>query len=333
MKYKILILTLLIAGGSLKAQLGTPLSQYSGNQVLFNPATIGMSDVLVANLSVRKQWIQIPGAPSLMSFNAHMPTRNLRHALGVVFQNESFGPMSANFGYLNYGYKVHIHGNILSLGLQAGFYNSVVDWDKIEPKNPDDPTLRKGRQSNLSPDVNVGLYWVTKGYYFGFSAKHLSPPKIDYEKDIPTNSGWRPKMPTQFYLMSGYEIPLDKGWALRPEWFMRYVHHTPMAINLGLHAVFQSRYFLGMNAQTGQNILSFTARGFVTDFLRVGYSYNVYFGAIQAAQQGSHEISITYLHNDFWERQEENRLRPRIRQNQRYGQSRARQSRNRPPWR
>jgi len=287
------------------AQLGTPLMQYSGNQLVFNPACAGLGDALAINMSVRKQWVQIPGSPSLVSLNAHMPTENLRHGLGVVIQREDWGPMSGNFGYLNYAYKMQIYGNVLSLGLQAGFYNSVVDWTKIEhAPDPNDPTLRYRRQSNTNFDVNFGLYWFTQGYYVGFSAKHLMPPKFEFARDTFTNSGWYPHMSTQFYLMSGYEIWLNQEWSLRPEWFMRYVHHTPMAINLGVHAVYRNRYFLGMNGQTGQNTISFSARGLVTDHLRLGYSYNIYFGAIRAAQQGSHEISVSYVLGSLWDEQE-----------------------------
>jgi type IX secretion system PorP/SprF family membrane protein len=189
-----------------------------------------------------------------------------------------------------------------------------VDWNKVDARDPTDPTLGKGRDANTHFDVNLGLYWFTYGYYLGFSVKHLAPPKLDFENHIPTHQGWRSHSGTQFYLMSGYEIKLNhRDWSLRPEWFMRYVHHTPMAINLGTHAVFRGRYSFGANVQTGQRTVSFSARGFVTDFLRLGYSYNIYFGSIQAAQQGSHEISINYQMNDFWENREEHRVRPNIR--------------------
>ena len=301
MRHVILISTLLFASVCTFAQLGTPLTQYSSNQMLYNPATIGMSDALAVNISMRKQWIQIPGSPTLASLSVHAPTKDLDHALGVMIQREEWGPMAGNFGYLNYAYKMHIYENTLSLGLQAGVFNSVVDWNKVDAKDPDQ-TMGKGRDPKTNFDVNVGLYWLTYGYYLGFSIKHLMPPKINFDKHVPTHQGWQPHPATQFYLMSGYEIKLDRDWSLRPEWFMRYVHHTPMAINLGVQGVFQNRYFLGTYFQTGQNTVSFTARGFVTDYLRIGYSYNVYFAAIQAAQQGTHEISINYQYNNLWER-------------------------------
>jgi type IX secretion system PorP/SprF family membrane protein len=312
MKHKILILTLLFATTSVFAQLGTPLAQYSGNQLLYNPATAGLGDVLATTLTVRKQWVQIPGSPSMVAFNAHAPLKNERHAVGIVFCNESWGPLSGNFGYANYAYRMHIHGNFLSFGLQAGFFNNVVDWTKVDAKDPGDPTQRYDRRANTNFDANVGMYWFTHGYYLSFSAKHLMPPKINFENNIPSDNDWHAKMGTHFYLMSGYEIPLIKGWTLRPEWFMRYINQTPMAINLGLKAVFINKYFFGTNIQTGQNTISFTFRGFATDNLRLGYSYNVYFGAIRAAQQGSHEISLNYNVNNLWENIERNR---RIKEN------------------
>jgi len=331
MKKQIFILIyIVIFSAKSFAQLGTPLAQYSGNQLMFNPACAGLGDVLAVNMSIRKQWVQIPGAPSLISLNAHMPTENLKHGLGAVLQREDWGPMSGTFGYANYAYKMHIHGNVLSLGLQAGFYNSVVDWTKIEhAPDPGDPTLRFRREAKTNFDVNIGAYWFTQGYYLSLSAKHLMPPKLDFIRDTFSNSGWYPHMGTQFYLMSGYEIWLNQDWSLRPEWFMRYVHLTPMAINLGVHAVYRNRYFLGLNGQTGQNMLSFSARGLITDYFRLGYSYNVYFGAIRSAQQGSHEISLTYLYNNLWDVQERNR-RQSDRLGGRYAPTRTK-SMSRPP--
>ena len=302
MKLKIILISLLITTSAF-GQLGTPLSQYSGNQLLFNPAVAGLGDALAVNLSVRRQWVQLPGAPSLLSLNAHLPMRNQRHGLGVIIQREEWGPMVGNFVYFNYAYHIQIHGNILSLGVQAGLYNNVINWNRIgHVRDPDDPTLGQGREGHTNFDANLGIFWVTRGYYFGFSVKHLAPPRLNFEQDIPTNDQWHPHPTTQFFLMSGYEISLrNRDFTLRPEWFMRYAHGTPLAVNLGLHVVYRNRFFVGTNVQTGQRMLSFSARGFITDNIRLGYSYNLYFGPIRSAQLGTHEISLSYLHNNIWE--------------------------------
>ena len=320
MKKLLFILSLLTATATY-GQLSTPLSQYSGNQLLFNPAVAGLGDALAVNLSARRQWVQLPGAPSLLSLNAHLPMRNLRHGLGMVIQREEWGPMVGNFVYLNYSHHIQIHGNILSLGIQAGLYNNVINWNRIEHvRDPNDPTLGQGREGHTNFDANLGIFWVTQGYYFGFSVKHLVPPRLNFDEDIPTNEQWFPHPTTQFFLMSGYEISLrNRDFTLRPEWFMRYAHGTPLAVNLGLHVVYRSRFFVGTNVQTGQRMLSFSARGFITDNIRLGYSYNLYFGPIRSAQLGTHEISLSYLHNNIWEppqrhRQPQQHRRPPNRQ-------------------
>jgi hypothetical protein len=67
MKKHILILAFLASTGVANAQLGTPLAQYSGNQLIYNPGYAGSHDLFSANLSLRKLWVGLPGSPSLVS--------------------------------------------------------------------------------------------------------------------------------------------------------------------------------------------------------------------------------------------------------------------------
>jgi len=293
----------MFAASSMFAQLGMPLSQFSGNQLVHNPAWAGFEGVLSVNLSARKQWVQLPGSPSLMGFNAHMPLRNDRHALGVVFMRETWGPISGNFAYINYAYNLLLGSNVLSFGVQAGAYNHLTDWDKIEHViDPFCPFLGKGQMRNTNFDANFGVYFLTNSYYFGLSVKHLVPPKLDFGNNIPTVETWYPHMSTQFFFKGGTIVPLGQKWSLRPELFMRYVHHTPLTVNVGTFGSYMNRYFFGVNYQTGQHSVSFSVRGFVTNNIRIGYSYDVYFGAIRKAQHGSHEISLNWLIDHFWSR-------------------------------
>jgi hypothetical protein len=115
-----------------------------------------------------------------------------------------------------------------------------------------------------------------------------------------SNEGWYPHKGTQFFLMGGYLHQLNWDWSLHPQLFTRYVHHTPLAVNVGMFAGYQNHYFAGVNYQTGQNTLSFSIRGFVSDNLRLGYSYDIYLGTIRSAQHGSHEISLSWMMHNLW---------------------------------
>jgi type IX secretion system PorP/SprF family membrane protein len=296
MKRWILLILLIIVKNCAFAQSNMPLSQYSGNLLVFNPACAGLDAQLSTNLSVRKQWLQLSGAPSLVSFNVHAPFEGSHHSWGAIIHSETWAALSGNFGYLNYAYNLFIHEGLLSLGVQAGVYNHVLDWDKIRHvRHPDDPILGEGRTQNTKFDANVGAYYLTHTYYAGFSVKHLAPPKLSFAKEM-KDEKWHPYTGTQFFLMGGMMIPLeDEHWSLRPEVFIRYAHRTPFTVNAGLLAAYQGKYFAGMNFQTGQQTVSFSIRGLVMNGLRLGYSYDVHWGRIRTAQSGSHEISVSYL--------------------------------------
>ncbi len=300
---KICIVFLTISAALCFGQLGLPLTQFSSNPMTYNPAYAGVDNAFSLNLSARKQWTNLPSSPSLVNFDGHAPFENNKHSWGAILQHESWGPLNGNFAYGNYSYKLFFANSSLSLGLQAGVFHSILDWDKIEHvKDPTDPVLGSGHEQYTKFDVNIGAYYWTSRFYFGLSVKHLAPPKLNFEKHIPNSGNWQPNMGTQFLMMSGMAWLLDDDWSVRPEVLVRYVQATPLSVNVGIHGSFQHRYFFGINVETGQKAFSFSVKGFITEQIRLGYSYDIYLGAIRPAQNGSHEISVNYLMKNLWDK-------------------------------
>jgi len=303
MKKYLLILAFLAATGATHAQLGTPLSQYSGNQLIYNPGYAGTQDLFSANLSIRRLWIGLPGAPNLISLNAHAPFQTERHALGFVYQREEWGPMIGHIVYANYAYKIDLGNSFLSLGLQAGFLNNVIDWDKIDfVTHPNDPGLGKGRTATTSPDINFGAYYHSQNFYLGLSAKHLTMPKFGRIK-MDNGEEWYSQKRIQYFMIGGYNFALSEEWDLRPELLVRYINTMPTTVGAGANVVYLNRFFLGAAFHTGQKSLSFTLKGEIMDGFRIGYSYDIHFGKLQSFQRGSHEISINYF-MPLWKREE-----------------------------
>jgi len=304
MKKYPLILAFLAATAIANAQLGTPLAQYSGNQLIYNPGYAGVHDLFSANLSVRKLWVGLPGSPSLISLNAHAPFESQQNALGFVFQQERWGPMVGNIAHTTYAHKINLKENILSLGLQAGILNNVIDWDRIDHvMDEDDPGLGEARTKTTTLDVNFGAYYQTPSFYAGLSVKHLTMPKFGRLTLEETGEEWYSQKRMQFFLLGGYNFVLSDDWSIRPEMLVRYVRTVPVSVDIGINAVYLNRFFLGTAFHSGQRALSFTLKGEVMDGIRVGYSYDVYFGRIRSFQKGSHEISINYF-MPLWKREE-----------------------------
>jgi type IX secretion system PorP/SprF family membrane protein len=158
-KYIIIFIVTLAIGASGFAQLGIPVSQFSGNQLVFNPAYAGIHEALTINLSVHKSWLQLPGSPLLVNLNGHTAFDDPSHAGGWVFQNEQHGPLTMSSFLGSYAYKwIFDRNNIISFGLQAGALVRSVNWARIEQvPDPTDPGYKEGRTFSAKFDANVGV--------------------------------------------------------------------------------------------------------------------------------------------------------------------------------
>jgi type IX secretion system PorP/SprF family membrane protein len=284
------------------AQIGTPLSQFSGNQIVYNPGYAGIYDLLSINLTVHKSWIQIPGSPQLINLNAHAPFRNQRHAMGLVLQNEAQGPLQGNFALANYAYKMYFGRSVLSFGVQAGVMVHTINWNKITyVTHENDPYKGEGRVNEAKFDAGVGAYYLAPQWYLGFSVRHLNNPKYNFTKKELEDTKWYSEIVRpEFIMIGGYNIQANREWSFRPEAFVRYVHNTPLSVNAGVHAYYVNTYGIGINYLTGQKGVSFQAKAMFGERFRIGYSYDVFFGDLRPYQRGSHEISINYLIRDIW---------------------------------
>jgi type IX secretion system PorP/SprF family membrane protein len=300
MKHKIIISIAIIALGAKGfSQQGTPLSQFSSNQIVYNPGYAGLAEVLSLNLAIHQSWIKIPGAPRVVNLNGHAPFGfDEKQAWGWVFQNEAMGPLQENSVYANYAYKVYLGKGALNFGLQAGILLQTVNWDEVREHvgSDNDPTLGTGRQHTAKFDANVGIYYRAPSWFFGISTKHLTNPKYD---KIEIGQGdnkkeWYSQMGQQFFAMTGFNIRMGNDWALRPEALLRYAIDVPTSFNVGMHFNYMGLYGFGINYLSGQNGISFSARASITPELKIGYSYDVFFGLIKPHQRGSHEISLSY---------------------------------------
>jgi type IX secretion system PorP/SprF family membrane protein len=299
-KLTILLLTLLLATTAVKAQLGTPLSQFSGNQMLYNPAYAGVYEILTLNLSMRQQWTGILDAPRIINFNGHLPLQKDRHALGFIYTREELGPLASNHVYGNYTYKVYTGEGVLNLGFQAGIVNNGVDWHKFTEDGVDDwtdPALFA--PSSTKFDMNVGLFYLNPNYYFGISARHITRPEFGSTVKIDEQI-WYSRMTTHWFLIAGYHYDFDDVWSIRPELLIRYAHNTPFSTDIGAHLYFTNDYSLGVKYRTGMKALSFVAKSMFFNHFRFGYSYDIYLGPIKQLQSGSHEIMINYYIKDIW---------------------------------
>lgn len=141
---------------SVKAQLNPLATQYFQNQYLFNPAMAGIDDGLNINLSARKQWSSIPGAPTTQAISADYLLS--RAAFGVNVYADQSGLLKSTRAVATYAYHIPLGQNNqkLNFGVSAGILTQRVPLDQISGDAGDLSIARYNeRQSSLDGDFGT----------------------------------------------------------------------------------------------------------------------------------------------------------------------------------
>jgi len=298
MKKIVFLIVLVVALGTARAQTTTPMSQYAGNQLIFNPGFAGAHDLFSANLSWKTLWVGVPASPTLISFNMHAPFIDRRNALGLIFQRETFGPQSVNLVNVTYAYNFRIGGqSFLNFGMQVGLFNSVTDWSRVtHVTHPEDIAYGAGqRWATNRFDMGLGAYFQAPDFYVGLSVRHLTAPRFDEVRALENGERYYSRIRRQAFFMAGYNFMLNNIFDLRPRLKMRYKADAPFAVNIGVDFVYTDRFSFGMGFTTGTPTLTLAATAEIWEGIRIGYAFDMNFRVIRQFQRGSHEIFLTYF--------------------------------------
>ena len=182
-------LLLLFFGGCVFAQQDPLFTQYMFNNLYMTPAFAGVDGVTRLTAVHRSQWLGYQssfgdgGAPTtqLVSFNT--PIYKLRSGFGAYVINDKLGPQNNLEAQAMYAYHLGIKETKLSIGVKVGLYSQTIDFDKYRAIHPDDPLLKKGKESQVRPDLGIGVFYRAEKYYAGVGVNHLLRSEFDFGAD------------------------------------------------------------------------------------------------------------------------------------------------------
>ena len=171
-----------LAGCSLftSGQTDPVSSQYMFNQMLYNPASAGYSGMICATAMTRQQWVGFEGAPATTLFHINAAVRpfGIKSGIGLSIVNDQAGFDTDNSLHLAYSYLMDLGQGKLGIGANFGIFNKSIDptWnipggDSYTPPSGD-PLIPEGKESVLSFDMGLGLYYSSSDYYAGISVTH-----------------------------------------------------------------------------------------------------------------------------------------------------------------
>jgi type IX secretion system PorP/SprF family membrane protein len=287
-----LLLTLLgfMLLGESYGQQDAIYSQYMFNPFMINPAYAGSRDALSGTLLFRQQWVGIDGAPSTQTFSMHSPIGNQKLAGGINVVNDAIGPTRNTGAFLTGAYHFKLGKGKLSFGLRGGIYNSRLDRSKLNYDNPADKFNNQGTTNAMAPSFDFGTYYYTSKFYAGFSATHLTQQKFAYD-DYPTDA--QVFLKRHFFFATGAAFELGKSTVFKPSVLLKYVDGAPLNYDVNASFLFKKLFWLGASYRSGNGV-TFITEVNVTDFLRLGYSYDLVLNRLKKFTLGTHEIMLGF---------------------------------------
>jgi type IX secretion system PorP/SprF family membrane protein len=278
------------------AQQDAQFTQYMFNHVYLTPAAAGMEGVTKATAFHRSQWLGYESsfgdgtAPTTQLITFTTPIHKLKSGFGAYIMNDRLGPQNNLEVQAMYAYHLGIKDNKLSIGLKLGMYSQTLDFDQYRVIQPDDPLLqgKEGKDSQIKPDLGVGVMYRSEKYYAGFGFNHLLKSEFDF------GVSQRNALETHMNFTAGYFYDVNFDLQINPTVLLK-TDFNEFSVDFGVIAMLKNTMWGGLSFRSGEAANVMLGYSFLKDkSLRFGYAIDIVVKDTSAKENFSHEFMLTY---------------------------------------
>jgi len=320
MKRLLYILLLLVAANTARAQQLPLYSQYLYNMYLINPAIAGSDGYTSINVTTRRQWVGLIGAPEVSSLSfqtrflkrgyvlntrksgrqIYRPQRDSKVGLGGYLFTYNSGLIQRTGFQASYVYHTWLNYTTqLSMGLGAsGYYLRIKDEDLIFEQE-DNPALYESlRRGIFVPDVVAGVYLLNVKYSIGFSADQLLGAIVKIG-DIGLTEY---RMSRHFYLMGSYSFFIGKTFEIKPSALIKMSEQLKPQATVGAQFNYDNALWAGFSYRTGMGGTMIANFGVRYDRYHLGYAFDFSMSQLHNVTYGTHEFTLAVKFGDYLRR-------------------------------
>jgi type IX secretion system PorP/SprF family membrane protein len=272
-------------------------NMYMFNPLAVNPAYAGSRDALSLALINRTQWVGFNGAPRTQNFAIHSPLAGNKMGLGLEVTNDKIGPKNTLSISFDYAYRIKLGRGNLGFGLRSSLYNYRFNWDEIDYKENQEPTEGVGRESYMAPSFDFGIYYSDNKQYVGIEATHLTEDRLgELSGNINLSNTVNQQM--HYTLTAGRAFKINKNLVLKPSVLTKAAINAPVLLDINASVFMFEKVWLGLSYRKSYG-MSFISEYYLTQEIRIGYSYDMPFNELSSSTNGSHEIFLGFDFNVF----------------------------------
>ncbi len=295
--YSFLIVAFILCHNSLQAQQDGQYSQYMFNTLFYNPAYAGVEGVTKLSAFHRSQWSGYTGsfvsggAPTSQVFSLSTPVFRIRSGFGLHVVNDQLGPLRNLETQVSYAYHLGIRNSKLSFGIRMGAFSQSIDYNQYQAIDEDDPFLdgKEGRDSQIRPDMALGIYYRSEKMYVGASFNHLLKSQFNFGANDFTNP-----LEHQMTLTAGYDFEINYNLVLTPSFLVK-TNLESYSFDIGAIGTYNDKMWGGLSYRQGDAAIAMLGYSLFKDnSLKVGYAFDYIIKAQEAKTATSHEIMLSY---------------------------------------
>lgn len=290
------IITFIACTLSAHAQQTAQYSLWRLNPFATSPAYAGLDGSLAATAAFRKQWVNLPGSPTSVSINAHLPWYYAHGGAGFTLENDYIGAEQTLNAQLAYAYHYAISNDAtLSAGISAGILQKTLDGTILRPANQDqaDQYIANTKISAITPITQASIYFKNKNLNISAGFIQFSPTNLRYNTTPTTNT----QLWNTYQAMFAYKITLSDNFAIEPALLVK----TDPA---QLQTDFSTLFYIQDNIFTGITLRGYNKNSLDAATISAGmrlnknwtaaYAYDIGISPLSNAHQGSHELLLKY---------------------------------------
>lgn len=301
------------------AQQQPQYTQYIFNQLLINPAVSGIENYVDVKAGYRSQWTGLTGAPVTTYFTITAPlghdfvqgdalqvpadgdnpvgrsfvetyrAADPHHGIGLTILSDKAGPIRQTNIDATYAYHIGLSPTLnLSAGVSAGITDISLNTSEVSLENALDPAIYSGNNSQIKPNVNLGVWAYSGNYFLGAAVQQLVNQTLNFSNSSAYNQG---TTVPHFYITGGYKFFLTDDISLLPSVMYKIIKPAQNTTDINVKMAFRDHFWIGGSYR--QNDAVAGMMGFtINSFLSFGYSYDYTTSNLNTVSTGTHEIFL-----------------------------------------
>ena len=284
----VLVLVILFAVLSVKAQQDPQYTQYMYNTMSINPAYAGSRGHLSMTALARTQWVGVDGAPETQTFSVNTPIGYTGIGVGLNIINDKLGPSTETYFDANISYTIRTsEEGQFAFGMRVGGRILNLDWSKGRFQTPD-VLFNNNLNNKFLPTIGAGVFFHKPKWYVGLSIPNFLRTQ-HYDDFVEAVSAER----MHYFAIAGYVFDLTENIKFKPAILSKIVSGAPLSLDVSANFLFNEKFSFGV-AYRWDDAISAIVGFQISETLTLGYAYDLTTSNFNNYNSGSHEVMLTF---------------------------------------